>query len=263
MAAWRFITAEAEGAVTTLSLNRPDKLNALTPAVFAELAQAIDAALAAGARALVLTGAGRFFCSGADIQPDGAGYEGLPEDLGALIEADYNPFMRKLASLPVPLVTALNGPAAGAGVSLALSGDIVVAGEGAYLLLAFVNIGLVPDAGASWLLARGAGRARALEMALLGEKLPAAEAKAAGLVSRVVAEGEVLAEAQKLAARLAAGPTKAIGLIRRQIAFALDHGFDAALDEERDNQRIVGRSADFAEAIAAFGEKRKARFRGE
>ncbi|NBC38076.1 2-(1,2-epoxy-1,2-dihydrophenyl)acetyl-CoA isomerase [Novosphingobium sp. FSY-8] len=263
MADYRFITAQAEGAVTTLTLNRPDKLNALTPAVFVELAAAIDAALADGARALVLTGAGRFFCSGADIQPDGAGYEGLPEDLGDLIEADYNPFLRKLAALPVPVVTALNGPAAGAGVSLALAGDIVVGGEGGYLLLAFVNIGLVPDAGATWLIARSAGRARALDMALTGDRMPLAEAKAAGLVTRVVADDAVLETAQALAAKLAAGPTRAIGLIRSQVAAALSQDFAQSLDCERDNQRICGYTADFAEAIAAFGQKRKPQFTGQ
>lgn len=260
--AYRFISVSSEGPVTTLALARPDKLNALTPGVFAELAGAIDAARAGGARALVLTGEGRFFCSGADIQPDGAGYEGLPDDLGNLLEEAYHPFVRKLAGLDLPVVTALNGPVAGAGVSLGLAGDIVVMAQSAYLLLAFVNIGLVPDAGASWLVARGAGRARAMELALLGEKMSAEEAKAAGLVNRVVADDEVLATAQALAAKLAAGPALAIGMIRRQIAFALDHGFDESLNRERDNQRALGRSEDFKEAIAAFGEKRKPQFKG-
>lgn len=263
MADWNFIATSHEGDVATVTINRPDKLNALTPGVFAELTQAIDQALAAGARALVLTGEGRFFSSGADIQPDGQGYEGLPEDLGQLLDDAYNPFARKLAALPIPLVTALNGPAAGAGISLALAGDIVVMPESAYLLLAFVNIGLVPDAGATWLVARSVGRARALEMALLGERMSAADAKAAGLVSRVVADGEVLSTATMLAAKLAGGPSKAIGLIRRQVAFALDNDFNASLDNERDNQAILGRSADFSEAINAFGEKRKPRFTGQ
>ncbi len=263
MADWKFITTSKQGDVATLSINRPDKLNALTPGVFAELSQAIDEAVAAGARALVLTGEGRFFCSGADIQPDGAGYTGLPEDLGELLDASYNPFVRKLADLSIPVVTALNGPAAGAGVSLALAGDIVVMAENAYLLLAFVNIGLVPDAGATWLVARSVGRARALEMALLGERLSAADAQTVGLVTRVVQEGEVLATAQELAAKLAAGPTLAIGMIRRQVAYALDNDFNASLDRETANQSILGRSADMAEAIAAFGEKRKPQFKGQ
>ena len=131
MADYTSITTRTEGAVTTLALARPDKLNAITPTVFAELTAAIEAALASGTKAFVLSGEGRFFCSGADIQPDGQGYDGLPENLGPLVDAHYNPFTRLLAKLPVPVVTALNGPAAGAGVSLALSGDIVVAGRGA------------------------------------------------------------------------------------------------------------------------------------
>ena len=252
------ITVTRAGDVTTIALARPDKLNAIIPAMLDEIGAAADAAVAEGVRALVLTGEGRFFCSGADIAGDG----GLPEDLGALIDAHYNPLVLKLAALPIPIVTALNGPAAGAGLSLALSGDILIAAESAYLLLAFVNIGLVPDAGATWLVARSLGRARALEMALLGERLPAAEAKAAGLVTRVVADGEVLATAQAIAAKLAAGPTKAIGAIRRQVAHALDHGFAETLATERDNQRQMGRTADFREAITAFAEKRKPTFRG-
>lgn len=262
MTDYRFIKATRSGDVVTVALNRPDKLNALTPAVFAELGAAVDAAVGDGARALVLTGEGRFFCSGADIAPDGAGYEGLPEDLGALLDEAYHPFVRKLAALEIPVVSALNGPCAGAGLSVALAGDIVVMGESGYLLLAFVNIGLVPDAGATWLVARSAGRARALEMALLGERMGAAEAKAAGLVTRVVADDAVLAEAQGLAARLAAGPTRAIGMIRQQVARALETDFDAMLEVERDNQSQAGRSADFAEAIQAFGQKRKPQFSG-
>ena len=262
MSGWRQITVTREGDVVTVAIYRTERLNALIPAVFTELSRAIDEAVATGARALVLTGEGRFFCSGADIQPDIEGYDGLPEDLGELIDQVYNPFARHLADLPITVVTALAGPAAGAGVSLALSGDLVVMADSAYLLLAFVNIGLVPDAGATWLVARSVGRAKALELALLGERVHAADALALGLVNRVVPVGEVLATAQALAARLAAGPSRAIGAIRKQVAFALDHDFNATLDHERDNQSQLGRSADFAEALAAFSDKRKPQFKG-
>lgn len=257
------IRLSVAGGVATLVLNRPEKLNALTPHVFAEATAAIDAALAQGARALVLTGEGRAFCSGADLLPDGHGYEGLPDDLGEILDRAYNPFARKIAGLDIPVVTAINGPAVGAGLGLALLGDIVVAARSAYLLLAFVNIGLVPDAGATWLVARGAGRARALEMALLGEKMSAEEAKAAGLVTRVVDDEEVLAQAQAIAGKLANGPTVAIGMIRKQVAAALTQKLDETLASERANQSRAGFTADFKEAVAAFAEKRAPLFRGE
>jgi 2-(1,2-epoxy-1,2-dihydrophenyl)acetyl-CoA isomerase len=260
--AYKFITVSSDGPVTTLSLARPDKLNALTPNVFAELNAAFDEGLANGAKAFVLSGEGRAFSSGADLQPDGAGYEGLPDDLGELIDDHYNPFTQRLMNLPVPLVTAMNGPAVGAGLSIALAGDIVVAARSAYLLLAFVNIGLVPDAGASWLVAASVGRARAMEMALLGEKLSAEDAKAAGLINRVVDDAEVLATAQAIAAKLAAGPGKAIGLIRTQMNAAVQGTLDEVLTIERDNQRVLGYSEDFKESLAAFAEKRKPQFKG-
>lgn len=260
--AYNFITVSSDGPVTTLSLARPDKLNALTPNVFAELNTAMDEALANGAKAFVLSGEGRAFSSGADLQPDGAGYEGLPDDLGELIDAHYNPFTQRLMDLPVPLVTAINGPAVGAGLSLALAGDISVMARSAYVLLAFVNIGLVPDAGASWLVAASVGRARAMEMALLGEKLSAEEAKAIGLINRVVDDGEVLQAAQAIAAKLAAGPGKAIGLIRTQMNAAVESTLNEVLTIERDNQRVLGRSEDFKESLAAFAEKRKPQFKG-
>lgn len=249
--------------VATITLNRPEKLNALTPRVFEEAAAAIDHALAAGARALVLTGAGKAFCSGADLKPDDYGYAGLPDDLGELLESHYNPFVRKLADLNIPLISAINGPAVGAGLGLALTADITVAARSAYMLLAFVNIGLVPDAGATWLVAKGVGRAKALEMALLGERMSADEALAAGLITRVVEDERVLAEAQAIARKLASGPTIAIGMIRKQIAAALTRTFDETLAIERANQTIAGRTADFEESLAAFAEKRPPIFKGK
>lgn len=260
--AYRFVTRAMDGAVATIAIARPDKLNALTPNVFAELTDAIDASVAQGARALVLTGEGRAFCSGADLQADGAGYEGLPDDLGELIDACYNPFTRKLMALPVPVITAVNGPAVGAGMGLALTGDITVAARSAYFLPAFVNIGLVPDAGTSWLVAASVGRARAMEMALLGERIDAEQARAIGLIARVADDGAALSDAQAIAARLAAGPGMSIARIRRQINVAVESTLAETLEIEREHQRECGFSDDFREAIAAFAEKRKPQFKG-
>lgn len=251
--------------IATVTLNRPDRLNALTPHMLREAATAIDVALEQGARALVLTGEGRGFCSGADLTPDDYGYEGLPEDLGTILDTVYNPFIRKLADLDIPVITAVNGPAVGAGAGLALCGDIVIAARSAYFQLSFVNIGLVPDAGATWLIAQGAGRIRAMEMALLGERLSADAAMATGLVTRVVDDlhGSALAEAHAVAKRLANGPTVAIGLIRKQVAAALTQGLNETLATERVNQSRAGFTADFREALTAFSEKRHPNFKGE
>ena len=259
---YKTIRFDLSDEVATITLDRPDRMNALTPLVFEEASAAIDAAIADGARALVLTGAGRAFCSGADLVPDEYGYGGLPEDLGALLDDYYNPFVQKLAGLDIPVISAINGPAVGAGMGLALTADISVMAQSAYLLLAFVNIGLVPDAGVTWLVAKGAGRAKALELALLGDRMSAEDALAAGLVTRVVDDAQVAAEARALARRLAAGPTVAIGFIRKQVAMALNQTLDETLGTERENQSRAGRTADFKEAVAAFADKRKPIFRG-
>ena len=248
--------------VATITLNRPDKLNALTPRVFDEATAAIDHAIAQGARALVLTGAGKAFCSGADLKPDDYGYAGLPDDLGELLDTHYNPFVLKLAGLDIPVISAINGPAVGAGLGIALTADIIVAARSAYMLLAFVNIGLVPDAGATWLVAKGVGRVKALEMALLGERISADEAAQAGLITRVVDDEIALAEARAIARKLASGPTVAIGMIRKQVAAALVQSFEDSLATERANQTVAGRTADFRESIAAFAEKRPPVFKG-
>ena len=263
MSDYQTIRAELADGVLTITLNRPDRMNALTPQVLAEASAAIDAGIGDGARALVLTGEGRAFCSGADLMPDSYGYQGLPDDLGLLIDAHYNPFVEKLAGLDIPVVTAINGPAVGAGLSLALMGDISIAARSAYMLLAFVNIGLVPDAGATWLVAKGVGRTRALEMALLGERMSAEDARSAGLVTRVVDDGQALAQAIAIARKLAAGPTVAIGMIRKQVAAALNQTLGESLATERANQSRAGFTADFKEAVAAFGEKRPPMFKGQ
>ena len=249
---------EVADRVAQITLCQPDTLNALTPAMLEALPLLISRAAQDGARALLLTGEGRAFCSGARLGSDGTG----ERDLGMLIDRLYNPVAQALAASPIPIVTAMNGLAAGAGVGLALGADIVIAARSSYLLLAFANIGLVPDAGSTWLVAKAVGRARALELALLAERLPAERAYELGLVTRVADDTSVLAEASAVAHKLAAMPTRALGLIRRQVRVALDDGFDATLAEERRNQHAAGFTSDHAEGVAAFREKRPPRFTG-
>lgn len=262
MSAYQAIRSELADGVLTITLARPDRMNALTPRLLSEAGEAIDAGVAAGARALVLTGEGRAFCSGADLIGDTPG-EAMPADLSVLLDRYYAPVINKIANLDIPVITAMNGPAVGAGLSFALIGDIVVAGRSSYLLLAFVNIGLVPDAGATWLVAKAVGRAKALEMALLGERISAERAVEIGLIARVADDDVVLAEAQAIARKLAAGPSVAIGLIRQQVGAALGQTLPESLALESINQRKAGFTADFREAVAAFAEKRAPRFEGK
>lgn len=252
------LRTERDGDVFTLTITRDERMNALTPELLIEVREAMERAVSEGARAIVWTGEGRAFSSGADMAAEGS----LPDDLGELLDSAYNPLAQTIADLPVPLVVAVNGAAVGAGMGFALAGDIVIAERSAYFLLAFANIGLVPDAGSTWMVARAVGRARALDLALTGRKLEAEEAQAMGLIARVVDDGTSLAEAQALAQRFAAGPSIALGLIRKQVAHALEHDFAASIAEEARNQRSAGRSADFREAVNAFGEKRPPQFKG-
>jgi 2-(1,2-epoxy-1,2-dihydrophenyl)acetyl-CoA isomerase len=175
----------------------------------------------------------------------------------------YNPLMMKLAKLPIPVITAVNGPAAGVGCSIALASDFAIAGKSAYFLQAFVNIGLVPDGGASWMLARLVGKARATQMMLLGEKIGAEQAANWGLIYKAVEDAELAAEAQALATRLANGPTLAIGIMRQNLAAALDSDYGTALVREAEGQRIAGDSADAKEGAISFLQKRKAEFKGQ
>lgn len=256
--AYEHILHERHGNVLVITLNRPERLNAVSTA----MADEIVAALAdlGGARAIVITGAGRAFCSGADLQAVD-GVSGGEAARRALIE-HYNPVILKLADLSVPVVTAVNGPAAGIGCSIALAGDFVFAGRAAYFLQAFVNIGLVPDGGASWALTRLVGKARATEMMLLGEKVGADKAAGWGLIHKAVDDADLLGEAMTLAYRLAAGPTQALGAMRRNIAAAMEGTLAEALVCEADSQRVAADSVDAKEGTLAFLEKRKPGFTG-
>jgi 2-(1,2-epoxy-1,2-dihydrophenyl)acetyl-CoA isomerase len=255
------ILTARDGDVLSITLNRPERLNAMPPAMADEINAALDQL--DGARAVLITGAGRAFCSGADLQAHGeAAIAGGSAPYAALTQ-HYNPLMMKLARLPVPVVTAVNGPAAGIGCSLALAGDFAIAGKSAYFLQAFVNIGLVPDGGASWMLPRLIGKARATEMMLLGEKIGAEKAESWGLIHKCVEDAALIDEARALATRLATGPTVAIGIMRQNIAAALEADYASALLREAEGQRIAGGSADAVEGGVAFLQKRKSAFQGK
>ena len=260
------IKVARDGAVAIVTLSDPATMNAAGVDTAQELRDAFGKAVAegSGVRAIVLTGEGRGFCSGANLSAGPATREpaadGRP-DAGGALETVYNPLVTFIRDMPIPLVTAVNGAAAGVGCSLALLGDIVVAGESAYFLQAFRRIGLIPDGGSTYMLPRLIGKARAMEMALLGERVPAAKALEWGLINRVVPDAELMPTAIKLAGELANGPAS-LGLIRRAIWASLDNEWAAQLKHERDNHAIAGRTHDFAEGVAAFLQKRPAAFTG-
>ncbi len=252
-----------EGGVQRLTLNRPDKLNAFNPELLAALGEAFAQAQADPAiRAVLLTGAGRGFCAGADLDQRDVGADAPPMDLGAGLEKVYNPLIRRMRALEKPIVCAVNGIAAGAGTSLAFACDIVLAARSAAFLQAFARIGLVPDAGATHFLPRLVGSARAMGMALLAEPLSAEDAERWGLVWRCVDDEALMAEAEALAQKLAGGPTRSYGLIKRALYASAGNTLDAQLDLERDLQREAGATEDFREGVRAFKEKRKARYQG-
>jgi 2-(1,2-epoxy-1,2-dihydrophenyl)acetyl-CoA isomerase len=249
---------QTPAGVAMVTLARPQSLNALSGAMVDELHAAVESVEYSKARCLLITAEGRGFSSGADL----AGSGGLPADAGEALEKHFNPLIEALFSCPVPVVAAVNGPAAGAGCSLALAADIVIAARSAYFLQAFVNIGLIPDAGATWLLPRLAGRARAMEMMMLGERVMAEEALQWGLISRVVEDDALQSEAMLLATTLAAGPTVALGLIRKLARNAERLDLSEALAAERAAQKTAGETQDFKAAVFAFLEKRQPRFEG-
>ncbi|TMM49696.1 enoyl-CoA hydratase-related protein [Qipengyuania marisflavi] len=258
---YQHILTETDGAVTTITLNRPERLNACAPDMAVEIRDVL--ADPGAVRCFVITGSGRAFCSGADLSARGERSVGGGRGAYDALSMSYNPLMMHMAQCAVPIVAAVNGPAAGIGCSIALAADFVLAGKSAYFLQAFVNIGLVPDGGASWMLPRLIGKARATEMMMLGEKIGAEKAEDWGMIYKCVEDAVLMQEAKAVAQRLAGGPTLALGAMRENIFKALEINYSAALHQEALGQRRAGESKDAVEGGMAFLMKRKPEFKGE
>jgi 2-(1,2-epoxy-1,2-dihydrophenyl)acetyl-CoA isomerase len=251
-----------EEGIARLVLNRPDKLNSFTAHMHGEVARALDQVERASARVLLITGAGRGFCAGQDLSERRPGAGAAPPDLGETIEKYYAPLVRRLHGLPLPVVVGVNGVAAGAGANLALAGDIVVAKESASFIEAFCRLGLLPDTGGTYVLPRLVGRARAMGMSLLGEKISARQAEQWGLIWQCVADDAFDETLDRLCRHFAAEPTKGLAYTKRALYASLDHTLDEQLAMEGQLMRELGRSEDYAEGVAAFLEKREPRFKG-
>jgi 2-(1,2-epoxy-1,2-dihydrophenyl)acetyl-CoA isomerase len=260
---FKHVTLDIDGTVAVLTLDHQEVMNAVSIDMLGGLGEALDEidGKKAEVRCLVITGAGRAFCTGANLQGRDKPKPGR-SNAGAALETAFHPVLRRLRNLHCPIVTAVNGPAAGAGMSFALMGDMILCARSAYFLQAFRRIGLVPDCGSTWLLPRLIGKARAIELSLLGEKLTAETALQWGLVNRVHDDATLMSEAMKLAHELANGPTVALSLIRKLYWDSSENSYEQQLNLEFESQRIAGASEDFKEGVSAFLEKRPAKFKG-
>jgi 2-(1,2-epoxy-1,2-dihydrophenyl)acetyl-CoA isomerase len=257
--AYETIEFKLERGIARLTLNRPDRLNSFTAAMHEEVADALSRL--DGARVLVITGAGRGFCAGQDLN-DRAVAPGEAVDLGHSVETFYNPLIRRITGLPFPVIARVNGVAAGAGANIALACDIVVAAKSAKFIQSFAAIGLVPDSGGTWVLPRLVGQARALGLALTADPLPAETAADWGLIWKAVEDETLDAEVDALAERFANAPTRGLARIKAMIRQSWGHSLDEELDLQRDAMRELGYSEDYREGVAAFMAKRKPRFTG-
>jgi len=263
---YRYIKIEFKNNIALLTLNHPEALNAVSLQMIREMNLGLDEIdePANGARCLLITGEGRGFCAGANLSdPEKRMGRDKELDLGAGLEKWYNPFFIRLRDLRMPIVTAVNGPAAGVGMSIALMGDLVLAARSAFFLQAFRRIGLIPDGGATFILPRMIGFSRAMELSLLGERLPAEKALEWGLVNRIYEDDQLMPEACKLAEALAGGPTQAMRLIRQAYWKSIDNTYVEQLHVERTLQRQAGQTDDHREGVSAFLEKRPAKFQGK
>ncbi|MGY2934418.1 2-(1,2-epoxy-1,2-dihydrophenyl)acetyl-CoA isomerase [Bradyrhizobium sp. GM22.5] len=260
---FKHVTLDLDGSVAILKLDHQEVMNAVSVDMLGGLSEALDTIEEKKdeVRCVVLTGAGRAFCTGANLQ--GRNSQSKKTKAGLTLETGFHPFLRRIRNLHCPIVTVVNGPAAGAGMSFALLGDMILCARSSYFLQAFRRIGLVPDCGSTWLLPRLIGKARSIELSLMGERLPADKALEWGLVNRVYDDGVLMEEAMKLARDLASGPTVALSLIRKLYWDSPENSFEDQLNLEFQCQLRAGDTDDFREGVGAFLEKRPAQFKGK
>jgi 2-(1,2-epoxy-1,2-dihydrophenyl)acetyl-CoA isomerase len=251
-----------DAGVARITLNRPEKLNSFTAAMHGELSQALTTIETQGARVLIITGNGRGFCAGQDLSERQMTGDGQRVDLGSTVEQFYSPLVRRLRALPMPVVVGVNGVAAGAGANMALAGDIVIAAQSASFIQPFCRLGLIPDTGGTYILPRLLGPARAMGLAMMGDKLPAQKAADWGLIWECIPDDLLAARLDELAAHFASAPTKGLAYTKKAINQSFQTSLDEQLDLERDMMRELGASNDYAEGVAAFLAKRTPVFKG-